>query len=148
MVDSSISTDNSGVVDLTGLKEADYIVGYKSDESLSAKQKINNAIDVLDILEIAKYMGGIKQFTNSEKVAANIDTTSSGSETSIDVLDILAIAKIMGGLSKHEDLIHQFVVRDNSLSDPFANPNVSIKTGFSYNLDSILLGDVDGSWSP
>ena len=54
----------------------------------------------------------------------------------------------MGGLSKHEDLTHQFVVRDNSLSDPFVNPNVSIKTGFSYNLDSILLGDVDGSWSP
>ena len=47
----------------------------------------------MDILEIAKYMGGLKTL-QWRKVAANIDTTTSGSETAIDVMDILA--KIMG----------------------------------------------------
>ena len=59
----------------------------------------------------------------------------------------MAIAKIMGGLTKHEDLDDQFVLRDASASDPFANPTFDVGGG-SLTLNSYLLGDVDGSfWS-
>ena len=88
-----------------------------------------------------------KTFTNGEKVAANIDTTTSGSETAIDVMDILAIAKIMGGLTKHEDLGDQFVLRDNAQSDPFTVNQFEVEAPSALTLDSYLLGDVDGSFA-
>ena len=144
-VSGDFKTDGSGKVSLTGLS-GKYSAGYKAGDQ-STKDKIASKIDVLDILEIAKAMGGLKSFSSAEKVAANIDTKSTGSETSIDVLDILAIAKIMGGLTKHEDLDNQFVLRDASASDPFANPTFDVGGG-SLTLNSYLLGDVDGTfWS-
>ena len=140
------TTDSDGKIDLTGVPNGKYTAGYKAASS-DINTKIGEAIDVLDILEIAKYMGGLKTFTNGEKVAANIDTTTSGSETAIDVMDILAIAKIMGGLTKHEDLGDQFVLRDNAQSDPFTVNQFEVEAPSALTLDSYLLGDVDGSFA-
>ncbi len=43
IVNDTIQSDESGVIDLTNLKEGDYQAGYKSDGSISSNAKINSA---------------------------------------------------------------------------------------------------------
>ena len=106
-------------------------------------EKMNKSIDTQDILAIARYMGSLENLSETQLIAANIDK-SEGSENSIDVKDILAVAKIIGGLKETKD----FELRCSSkVADNKSDNSFELREGYENSFESILLGDVDGSFS-
>ena len=95
---------------------------------------------------MAQIIGGFVSPSNGEKVASNLNTNNDNKV--IDTADYIVLAQIIGGFKSHESLGNQFEIRNSDTEDNFNNSSISIKTGSSYLLDSILIGDIDGSYIP
>ena len=92
-------------------------------------------------MAILKDIGKVTTLSNKGKVGADINT-----DGKVNIDDIMSILKIIGGVNKHSDLSNQFVLRNNSESDPFTNNTFKIESPSSLTLDSYLLGDADGNY--
>jgi hypothetical protein len=143
IIDGGVTTDESGLLDLNTHKSAKYVVGYKANTDSNTVSNINKAVNINDVMLILKDIGKVASLNSGAKVAADINE-----DGSVNINDIMKILKIIGKIEQHAALSNQFVVRDNSQSDPFTNNMVEFNKGSSYSLDSYLLGDVDGSWVP
>ena len=86
------------------------------------------------------HIGKVTTLSNKGKVGADINT-----DGKVNIDDIMSILKIIGGVIKHSDLSNQFVLRNNSETDPFTNNTFKIESPSSLTLDSYLLGDADGN---
>ena len=142
-VSGDFSIDKDGKIDLKSLPKGKYYGKLEPVNNKAMSEKMNKSIDTQDILAIARYMGSLENLSETQLIAANIDK-SEGSENSIDVKDILAVAKIIGGLKETKD----FELRCSSkVADNKSGNSFELREGYENSFESILLGDVDGSFS-
>ena len=138
----NVSTSNqNGLIDMTGIKNSEYAVGYKLSDDSDLQGNISSNVNIADIMMILNSIGKVTPFSKAQMVAADINQ-----DKKVDVADIMKILNQIGKVELHSDLNSQFVVRDGSKADPFEDDLININGSSSYILDSYLLGDVNGSW--
>ena len=138
----NVSTSNqNGLIDMTGIKNSEYAVGYKLSDDSDLQGNISSNVNIADIMMILNSIGKVTPFTKAQMVAADINQ-----DKQVDVADIMKILNQIGKIESHSDLPSQFVLRDSKEADPFTNNTFKIESPSALILDSYLLGDVNGSY--
>jgi len=133
-----------GKIDLSDLPTGKYYGKLSPFNNKEMSEKIIKSIDTQDMILMAKYIGGFKSFNSSEKIAADIDK-SGKSKDIVDIQDMMALARIIGG---YEEKTGEVELRCASkLQDNKSDDFFEIREGMDNSFQSIILGDVDGSFS-
>jgi|GEM_PF-2403132 len=138
-------TDGTGESDYTGLIQGEYRV----TSSLDASDDDVRAIDTDDAIAILKSIVGLIDLSDYQSIAANYDGSIDQSDAPIvDTDDAIGVLKHIVGLPSPEPA---WIFVDGEAATPV--PGAQIVVDMVSEVDSItlvgiLVGDVDGSWTP
>ena len=129
------TTNNSGVVDFTGVADGSYTMSYIVSDTV--KDTAINALDVSAVLDISSGLNGSP--TNKQKLTADLN-----GDGNINALDVSKVLDMSSGL---DNGTAEVVLRDATKSDPFTTKTIAIVAGNNMNFDAYLLGDMNGSYA-
>ncbi len=148
-VSGNFTIDSSGKLDLSDANSGNYTGSFIVTNS----SHLDASVDIFDVLAILDYTTGSVSPTADQIVAANVlhDTTDKASK--LDIFDVLrALDMSTGTVTPGET-----VLRDASASAATYNSDTSAITNYSnvfsiqtsgtLNLNSYLLGDIDGDYA-
>ena len=135
----SIATGDNSFVVIDQEQPADYLnlMEWVGDAPVMLRSKTSSAdVTVTDIVSTIEAYLGVKQLSLTAFAAADID-----GDGAIQVADIVSLIEIYLGISRLVDVV-QFVDADTGSRE------IQPVIGETVNLVAVLIGDVDGSWSP